>query len=155
MIVRFAKENELTGINELRRQLHEIHTEGKPEVFKSGFPDELRDHIYTIWNDPEQEIVVADCDGSICGFAVLNHILKPETPYMYERDYLDIDEFCVDKAYRRQNVATKMISFIKDYARDQGFGRIELNMWEFNCEALDFYEAVGFHTHRRYMEMDL
>ena len=74
---------------------------------------------------------------------------------MYERDYLDIDEFCVDKAYRRQNVATKMISFIKDYARDQGFGRIELNMWSFNREALAFYEAAGFATYRRYMETDV
>ena len=30
---------------------------------------------------------------------------------------------------------------------------IELNMWEFNKDALAFYEAVGFSTFRRYMEM--
>lgn len=33
----------------------------------------------------------------ICGFAVLHHIHKPETPFMQERDFMDIDEFCVDK----------------------------------------------------------
>lgn len=28
-------------------------------------------------------------------------------------------------------------------------------MWEFNEEALKFYEAIGFTTYRRYMEMDI
>lgn len=26
-------------------------------------------------------------------------------------------------------------------------------MWEFNENALKFYEAIGFNTYRRYMEM--
>ena len=122
-------------------------------MFKPGFPQELRDHIHVIWNDPEQEIVAAESDGVICGFAVLHHIRRPENPFMYERDYLDIDEFCVDSAYRRQGVASAMIAFIREHAREKGFRRIELNMWEFNRDALAFYETVGFTTYRRYMEM--
>ena len=153
MIIRFAKENELVRVNELRKQVNDLHVEGKPEVFKAGFNDELRDHIYNIWDDPEQEIVVADLDGTICGFAVLHHIVKPATPFMYERDFIDVDEFCVDKDYRRQGVASEMITFMRNYAREKGFNRIELNMWEFNRDALAFYETVGFKTYRRYMEM--
>ena len=153
MIIRFAKENELVRVNELRKQVNDLHVEGKPEVFKAGFNDELRDYVYDIWNDPEQEIVVADSDGIICGFAVLHHIVKPATPFMYERDFIDVDEFCVDKDYRRQGVASEMITFMRNYAREKGFNRIELNMWEFNRDALAFYETVGFKTYRRYMEM--
>ena len=149
----FAKENELVRVNELRKQVNDLHVEGKPEVFKAGFNDELRDYIYNIWDDPEQEIVVADLDGTICGFAVLHHIVKPATPFMYERDFIDVDEFCVDKDYRRQGVASEMITFIRNYAKEKGFNRIELNMWEFNRDALAFYETVGFKTYRRYMEM--
>ncbi len=106
-----------------------------------------------IWNDPEQEIVVADADGAICGFAIIHHINKPENPFMKERDFLDIDEFCVDEAYRRKGVATSLITFIKEYAKEKSFHRIELNMWEFNKGALAFYESVGFETYRRYMEI--
>lgn len=153
MIIRFAKENELVRVNELRKQVNDLHVEGKSEVFKAGFNDELRDHIYDIWNDPKQGIVVADSDGIICGFAVIHHIIKPETPFMYERDFMDVDEFCVDKEYRRRGVASEMITFIRNYAKEKGFNRIELNMWEFNQDALAFYEAVGFKTYRRYMEM--
>lgn len=153
MEIRFAKENELARINKLRKQVNDLHVEGKPDVFKSGFSDELRDFIYSIWEDPEQEIVVADADGIICGFAVVHHIYKAENPFMYERDFLDIDEFCVDEGFRRRGVASAMISFIRDYAKEKGFKRIELNMWEFNQSALEFYESAGFKTFRRYMEM--
>ena len=62
MEIRFAREDELERVNELRKEVNDLHVEGKPDVFKAGFNDELRDHIYDIWNDPEQEIIVADAD---------------------------------------------------------------------------------------------
>ncbi len=153
--IRFAREDELEQINKLRKQVNDLHVAGKPEIFKPGFGNELQNHIYTIWNDPKQEIVVAELNEHLCGFAVLNHIIRPENPYMFERDYLDIDEFCVDHCCRRQGAASAMIQFIRDYARKKGFSRIELNMWEFNRGALAFYESAGFITYRRYMEMKI
>lgn len=153
MDIRFAREDELSKINDLRKQVNDLHVEGKPEVFKPGFCEELQNYVYAIWQDPEQDIVVADKDGELCGFAILHHIYKPENPFMYVRDFLDIDEFCVDKNHRREGIATALVDFIKQYAKEKGYHRIELNMWEFNEGALAFYEAAGFETFRRYMEM--
>ena len=155
MTVRFAEKKDLEQVNELRREVNELHVKGKPEVFKPGFCPELRDYIFAIWDDPGKEIVVAEEAGEICGFAVLNHISRPENPFMYERDFLDIDEFGVSAKRRRQGIATAMIGFIRDWAKEKGFHRIELNMWEFNESALKFYDAAGFSTFRRYMEMFL
>ena len=151
--VRFAREEDLNRVNELRRQVNDLHVAGKPDVFKPGFCDELRDYIHVLWKDPQKAVVVAELKGKICGFAVLNHIIRPENPFMFERNFLDVDEFGVDEACRRQGVATAMIRFIRDYARENGFRRLELNMWEFNRGALAFYEAAGFTTYRRYMEI--
>ena len=118
--VRFAEYSELERVNELRRQVNELHVNGKPEIFKPGFTDELRDLVFSIYADPMKKIVVCDADGTICAFAVLNHIIRPETPFIFERDYLDIDEFCVDEAYRRQGIAAEMIRFIRDWAKSEG-----------------------------------
>ena len=153
--VRFAGEGDLERVNELRRQVNELHVEGRPDVFRPGFCDELRDYVYEIFGDPQKKIVVAEESGSVCGFAVLNHIVRPENPFMFERDYLDIDEFGVDEQARRRGVASAMVRFIRDWAKEQGFRRLELNMWEFNSDALAFYEAAGFTTYRRYMEIRL
>ena len=153
--IRFAKETELEEINKLRKQVNDLHVKGKPEIFKAGFSEELKNYVYDVFYNERNKIVVCDCDGIIAGYAILNHISKPESPFSYARDFLDIDEFCVDVHYRRQGIATQMIQYIQDYAKNEDFTRIELNMWEFNQEALAFYESIGFTTYRRYMEMKL
>ncbi len=81
------------------------------------------------------------------------HVQKPESPLKRALDYLDIDEFSVDEACRRQDVAREMIAWIRQYAKDLGLHRIELNLREFNQDALAFYEAVDFRTYRRYREL--
>lgn len=58
MIVRLANENELNRINELRKQLFDLHVANEPDVFEPGDSQKLQDAIYDAWNDPEQDIVV-------------------------------------------------------------------------------------------------
>lgn len=36
---------------------------------------------------------------------------------MYERDFIDVDEFCVDESFRRQGVATEIKELYKVTAR--------------------------------------
>lgn len=153
-MVRFAKEEDLERVNELRKEVNDLHVQGRPDIFKPGFNEVLRDYIYEIWNAENKDIIVAERDGVICGFACVQYIDKPENPFMNARRFYDVDEFGVDTAYRRQGVATELIEFIKEDVRAHGMTKLELNMWEFNEDALAFYEAVGFKTYRRYMEMD-
>ena len=40
--VRFAAENELARVNELRGQVSRLHAENRPDVFRPGFCNELR-----------------------------------------------------------------------------------------------------------------
>lgn len=153
MAVRLAKEEELEKVNVLRKQVYDLHAISEPLVFNDHFSDELRKYVYTIWNDPKQDIIVNERDGEIAGFAVLHHINMPQSPFMKERDYLDIEEFCVDESWRRCGVATEMMDYIRDYALEHHIYRIELSVWVFNDPALSFYESIGFRTCRRYMEI--
>lgn len=153
-MVRFAKEEDLSRINELREMVNEHHVAGRPDMLKPGFGQELRDYIFEIWNAENKDIIVAERDGSICGFACVKFVDRAETPYRNAMRFYEVEEFGVDKAFRRQGVATELMTFVKEDARARGFKRIELNMWEFNESALEFYEAVGFKTYRRYMEME-
>ena len=74
----------------------------------------------------------------------LPRVNKPENPYMRERAYPDIDEFGVDEAFRGEGAGTELMEFMRRYAKEQGYRRIELNVWEFNRDAPAFYEAMGF-----------
>lgn len=153
-MVGFAKEEELERVNEIRKMVNDVHVKGRPDIFKGGFEENLRDYIYEIWSAENKDIIVAERDGVICGFACIQIVDKPENPFMNARRYIDVDEFGVDERFRRQGVATELIGFIREDAKRRGIDKVELNMWEFNEGALAFYEAVGFRTYRRYMELE-
>ena len=153
MLVRWADQSELTRINELRKQVNDLHVEGNPQVFKPGFSQQLQDQIYDVWEDPSRNIAVAEDEGRLVAFAILEQVNRPESLKRFGEAYLTIHEFCVDKACRRKGAGRALMGFIRDYAREQNLSRVELNMWEFNRDALAFYEAEGFATYRRYMEL--
>lgn len=154
-MVRYAVYEELERVNELRKQVNDVHVEGRPDIFRSGFNQELQDYLMTMWKDENTDVIVALRNEEICGFACVQYVHKPESPYSLARHFYHIEEFGVDAAHRRQKVASEMMEFIKLEARRKGYQKIELDMWEFNEPALRMYESAGFKTYRRYMELEI
>ena len=154
-MVRFAEERDIPRINELRRQVSELHAQNRPDIFKPGFCQELQDRAYTLLREEESDILIAERDGVICGMAAIEYLNKPESPYCHPRRIYYVTEFDVDEAYRRQGVGRELMAFMEADARAKGFSGIELDMWAFNKNAQAFYEALGFRTYRLYMERDL
>lgn len=159
-MVRFAEEKDLPRVNELRYQVGQLHAEGRPDIFKSdifksGFPKDLQDLAYKLMQAEEGDVLVAEREGVICGMACVEYQNKQESPYTQSRRIYHITEFAVDDAFRRQGVGRELMTFIGGDARSRGFSSIELEMWDFNEPAREFYEAVGFRTFRRVMEWDL
>lgn len=153
MNIRLATEADLPRVNELRRQVNDVHVAGKPEVFRPGFSEALQQHVYTLFAQEDHAILVAETEAGIVGFACLKFVDRPESPYRNAIRYLDVDEFGVDEMHRRQGIGRALFEAVRDLARKHGLARIELNMWEFNEGALRFYESIGFSTYRRYLEM--
>ena len=150
--IRFAKKTDLEGVNAIRRQVHMVHAKGRPDIFRKKFGKKLADHIFFYHGGKLSKIIVARSEDEIVGFAVLEIIQKPRSPYNKARSYLRVTEFGVDKEHKRQGIGSALMEFIKKYATEKGFDTIELDMWEFNEGALKFYESQGFATYRRYME---
>ena len=155
IIVRPARRDELGRVNELRSMVNDVHVQGRPDIFRPGFCEELQAHIYEEFDGENSDVIVATVDGEIAGFATVQYIRRPETPYTLARDFYRVEEFGVDAAYRRQGVATALVDYIRRDAREKGFNRIELDAWAFNEGALTFYENVGFKVFRWYFEMDV
>lgn len=154
-MVRFAQEKDLERINELRKQVNDIHVEGRPDIFKAGFGTELRDYAKILINGENTDILVAECDGMICGMACVDYVNKSETPYGKARTFYHVQEIAVDANHRRQGVAKELFEFMIEDAKKRKLGKIELDVWEFNDLAIEFYQAVGFKQMRRWMEYEV
>lgn len=152
MNVRLATRDDLPRVNELRRQVNDLHVNGRPDFFKPGFCEELQQYLYEMYEDGCHDVLVAENEHGIIGFACLKYIDRPESPYRLPCRFVEIGEIGVDENCRRQGAGRALIDAAKQIAKEKDFPRIDLNMWAFNENALGFYESVGFSTYRRYME---
>lgn len=155
MKIRKATHADLPRVNELRRQVNDLHVAGKPDVFRPGFGEALQQHLYAVFAQDDHEVLVAETEEGVVGFALLRCIDHPGSPYRLPARFLAVEEFGVDEGFRRQGIGRALFEAICGVARERDVSRIELNMWEFNEDALKFYEAIGFSTYRRYMEFTI
>lgn len=153
--IHYARPDELERVNELRNMVREIHATARTDMFHKAGNDEYIGQVVAEYNSDEFDILVAEVNGVICGFAVVECFNKPASLYRMARQIYRIVDLGVDENYRRQGVATKLVDTIRKDAIDKGFLRVELEMWEFNNEAICFFEKEGFNTFRRFMEMKL
>ena len=154
-MVRFAEEKDLEKVNELRKQVNDIHVEGRPDIFKAGFCQELRDFAWILMNDENSDIIVAERGGIICGMVCVDYVNKPESPYGMARSFYHVQEIAVDENYRRQGVGKELLEFMIADAKKRNLSKIELDVWKFNDSAMEFYQAVGFRETRRWMEFEV
>ena len=153
--IRKAEYNDLDQVNLLRRQVNSLHVERRPDIFRAGFCDEMRDRLFEVFSSPDYDVFVAEADKKVKGFATVEYATKPLSPYNNERRYYRIEEFGVDEGCHRQGVGTALMTYLKNDAKEKGYEKLELDVWEFNASAVEFYDAQGFSCYRRFLEVDL
>lgn len=153
-MARFAEEKDLIRVNELRKQVNDVHVNGRPDIFRPGFCQEMRAFLYAMFFSETHKIIVAEREGIICGMVCVEYTTKPESPYNLERHFCHIVEIAVDKDFHRHGVGTELLEFVKQDAKERGLSKIDLDVWEFNESAKEFYDAMGFRPYRTYLELD-
>lgn len=48
-MVRFAKREELESVNQIRKQVSFLHSNGRPDICSKDFSKEIQDEIYSLW----------------------------------------------------------------------------------------------------------
>lgn len=153
--IRKAAEKQLPQVNTLRRQVNDLHVYGRPDIFRTGFSDEMRDRLFEAFRSDSYDVIVAVDGDAVVGFAIVEYGRKPLSPYNKERRYYRIEEIGVDKSRRGEGVGSLLMTFLKADAKEKGYEKIELDVWEFNKNALRFYDLQGFSCYRRFMEADV
>ena len=152
MNIRRASEKDIPQIKKLLGQVNAVHHEGRPDLFRLGrkYDDgELKDILQ---DDRRPVFVAADSSDTAVGYAFCvlqipgcSHILEPVTT-------LYIDDLCVDKDCRGQDIGTELYRHVLDFAREKGCHNLTLNVWSCNPEAMRFYERCGLTPQKVCME---
>lgn len=154
-MVRFASKEDYEAINALRAPVCALHSNGYPALFKPVFAKDHQERVLKMMEDPEQDVLVAEENGQLLGFAMVEYIKREETNSIYAVHEAHIVEIGVDETSQGKGIGTALIQAVKDAAKVRGCRSVQLDVWEFNKSALRFYEKLGFVTLRRKMEQVL
>ena len=77
--------------------------------------------------------------------------VNADTPLM--REYFD--DFCVKSSHQKNGIGRFLFQYIVDYSKTEGASSLQLVVWEFNKDAIKFYETLGMSTRNRRMELNL
>ncbi len=145
--IRVARRDDYEGLCPVIRELDAFHAGALPHFFRP-FDEPARplEWFIDMLENPESLLLVAEHDGVIAGFLSALVRNSPDLPMFVPRRWLVVDNVAVLNAYRRMGIGQALMHQVHAWAHEQGLAEIELSVWEFNEDAIAFYEKLGYTT---------
>lgn len=150
--IRKAIETDIEQIDKLLYEVHKIHSDVRPDLFKKGAKKYTDDELKEIIANPKTPVFVAMSGVELVGYAFCIHQQHLNNNNMTDVKTLYIDDLCVDEKVRGQHVGKQLYEYVLNYAKTNGYYNITLNVWAWNESALKFYEKIGLKVQKIGME---
>lgn len=156
MQIRDAKIEDVKQIIDILEQISKMHYESRPDVFKKKTKDEIEKVAINEINDIDKKFIIATDDTSkIYGLLLCKIKEVKEHINLKDSKILWIEELGVDKKYRKNGIGKQLMKEAEKIAKKLKCERIELNCWEFNENAINFYKNIGMKIQRKIMEKEI
>ncbi|MFW6162461.1 MAG: N-acetyltransferase family protein [Planctomycetota bacterium] len=152
LTIRPAAEEDYSAACALLDELDALHREELPRVFRD--PETVarsRDYVGSILADDDQALLLAEGDGEAVGLAHAAMRESRDFPILVARRSAVVENLVVAPAWRRRGVGRRLMDAVEAWAQERGASEIELNVWEFNRQAVGFYQVLGYQTVSRRM----
>lgn len=156
MTIRRAQIKDMNGINKLLNQVLEVHHNGRPDIFKGNtkkYTDPELEEI--IKNDKTPIFVAVDDNDTVMGYAFCIFQQHINNNILTDIKTLYIDDLCVDENLRGQHIGKTLYEYVLNFAKENDFYNVTLNVWSLNENAMKFYEKCGLKPQKVGMEVIL
>ncbi|GET37885.1 GNAT family N-acetyltransferase [Microseira wollei] len=148
--IRQANPEDQQEIANLFVELEALHTQALPNIFRPPILSELGNYSYKIGD--QSAVFVAVRDGEIIGVVMVLMIETPQSSVLAPRVYATVSQLIVKQNCRRCGVGRALMEKVHQWTITKGIADVELNIWEFNTDAIAFYEKLGYRTNYRHMK---
>lgn len=100
-------------------------------------------YFQELLEDTDYEILVARENGEVVGFAVMQIKEAPPFESMTPRKYAYMNDFGVKNSNQRKGIGRVLFDECVKWSKTKGASSLDLNVWEFNQNAISFYESQG------------
>jgi diamine N-acetyltransferase len=153
--IRAAQMSDHAQLSALFADLDRLHRKGAPWLLQE--PDrDLRppEWLQALLASPSSALFVADV-GACVGLATVHLRDAPRFEMFIRQQHAVLDDLIVHPDWRRRGVARNLYEACEEWALERKAAWVEVNVYEFNAEAYDFYASVGFGTTMRRMRKSL
>ena len=152
MEIRDMESKDYPEIDRLMKELHELHVQGRPDLYTELEHPYSQEEFEKIVNDPETIAIVSQEEGKVTGLCI--GTLRKKSG-MVEMRTLYMDDLVVDRDYRGKGIASQLYREMEERGRKAGAKRLDLMVWKFNERARRFYEKIGLKVQKIGMEQIL
>lgn len=139
--IEVPKMEDFHKVNELAKQVHELHVKWRPDLFLSV--DEVISKEDFEEMVQAKEILVAKIKDEIVGYITFN-IKEKNNPSMRYRKQLQIEAICVDEKNRGKGIGKVLLNKVKGFGKENDCTDLYLTVNEENRNAIRVYEEFGF-----------
>lgn len=150
-MIRRANSSDIPALIKLLKQVHEVHHKARPDLFREGTTKYSKEELELMVNDNLNPIFVYE-DDVVLGYAFCIHKQVLNDSNLTDIKTLYIDDLCVDSASRGKHIGTKLYNYVCDYAKENGYYEVTLNVWADNKAVLKFYESLDLRVQKIGME---
>jgi ribosomal protein S18 acetylase RimI-like enzyme len=148
--IRRASLDDYEAISRLYELVDALHAKGRPDAFKDP-GGRSREFLAECLGAKDSAMFVAEAEGVVVALAYVTLGRPPNDVFHRPRVFAYLEELVVSPAHRRKGIATVLVDEVEDWASAQRVDAVELTVWEFNEDALRFYESLGYATSYRRM----
>lgn len=140
-IIEIPRIEDFNKVNELAKQVHELHVNWRPDLFLSV--DEVISKEDFEKMIQAKEIFVAKIEDEIVGYITIK-IKEKINPSMRYRKQLQIEAICVDGKTRGKGIGTELLKYVKKFGKENNCTDLYLTVNKENENAIKAYEKFGF-----------
>jgi len=143
--IRKATANDYDNLCELLNEIDTLHLVNLPDIFqKPNGAAREEDYYLGLVADKNIGLFVAEMDEKLIGFV---HVLVRDTPVfpvIIPQHYAVIDGIAVKSEFQNHGIGKMLMEKAQEWATTNSAVFIELNVYEFNKNAISFYERLGY-----------
>jgi diamine N-acetyltransferase len=152
--MREATRNDYDVVHQIQQQVHEFHTKERPDHYKMADTTLDREYFNNLIDGENTKVFLLEEEQPIA-YSIITIQHTKERPILIPKKVVYMDDFGVDRKYRGKGLGKQFFAKIVEFAKSIEADSLELSVWEFNEDAIKFYESMKLETKMRRMGIDL
>ena len=154
IIIRKAEIEDFYKVHRLIMQVHKLHVKERTDIYKDVDPMNFEEFKNELSNS-NNIYLVAQLENKIVGICFSQIKEISNNRIMKNRKILNIGDICVDEKYQRNGIGKKLYNQIVQIAKEKNIHNVELMVWNFNKNAIKFYENLGMNVKNLKFEQEI